>query len=624
MDKPAVRQVLQTLPRDLNETYDRILQNIPQTCVHNAIKLLQLLAFSKRPLLLEEVVDAIATEPEIEPPFILEDRISPAVAVIGYCPSLVRLTAIADDDYNEHLYDVSTRRDLEGRLIIQLAHFSVQEYLLLSRVENPHHGSFAEPVANAAITRICLAYLWTSVQASRAQQIGSEFSLTNYATRYWLKHARIAGDGEDTTFTWAIRLFTNDNFMRDMWKLNGYGGLGYFHRTHALYYAALGGLYRSVEYLLEAGADVNRADGIHNNALQASCISGSTETVRVLIDHGGQLNPEDGDQNALQITASTGNVEILRVLLEHGAPVDATDRASRTALYVASKNGHTNVVRTLLEYGADVNLHGIWGTALEEACGGCFGTFSPQAYGSDHARIVRMLLDHGADVNGHMRDDKPVLSIASASGRAEIVQMLLDEGASVNAEDAWHGTAVCAAAYYGHKRIVQMLLIRGADVNARSGPYGHALQSACHPQLGRIDRGIVQALLDSGADPNARGIDDGNALCAASSIGDVEVVRMLIHGGADVNATCGKHDFALDAAARCGRVEVLMVLLDNGAISDTQGRPYRSALMGALHKGHIEVAEILDEADHEWQLAMAKASCDPLLKVSTSAMAMHP
>jgi hypothetical protein len=154
MDKPAVRQVLRTLPQDLNETYDRILESIPHTRVHNAIKLLQLLVFSKRPLLLKEVVDAVSTEPDVDPPFAFENRIDPPRAIMGYCPSLVRITITHQrgyDDGSEDEYGAWSEDENETRITVQLAHFSVQEYLLLDRKENPYHKSFADQVANARI-----------------------------------------------------------------------------------------------------------------------------------------------------------------------------------------------------------------------------------------------------------------------------------------------------------------------------------------------------------------------------------------------------------------------------------------------------------------------------------------
>jgi hypothetical protein len=93
MDSSAVEQVLQTVPEDLNETYDRILRNIPPTRVRNAVKLHQLLVFSRERMALTELVDAVVTDPNEEPPFTSEDRIHPARAIVGYCSSFLRITA---------------------------------------------------------------------------------------------------------------------------------------------------------------------------------------------------------------------------------------------------------------------------------------------------------------------------------------------------------------------------------------------------------------------------------------------------------------------------------------------------------------------------------------------------
>lgn len=286
--------------------------------MHNAIKLLQLLVYSKRPLHLEEVVDAVATEPDVEPPFAIENRIDP-------------------------------------------------------------------------------------------------------------------------------RIYNN-------------GEIEHCPPTFALYFASQGGLCRTVKHLLEAGADANGAGGRHGNSLQAACRSGSMGTVRVLLDHGANISPEDGDQRALHVAASTGNTEMLRVLLENGADVNAADRVSRTALYQASKNCHVEALQMLLRHGADVNLSSIYGTALQIACGGTRGFICLEAHGSPEQMIIRMLLDHGADVNGHVRGSTPAFTHVCASGHVEDVQLLLDHGANINAEDGVYGTAVCAAAQHGRKEVVQMLL----------------------------------------------------------------------------------------------------------------------------------------------------------------------
>jgi hypothetical protein len=401
MDKPAVRLALKTLPQDLNETYDRIIQNIPRTCAPNAIKLLQLLVVSKRSLSLEEVVDAVATEPDLETSFAFENRMDPPTAIIGYCPSLLRIIASHDDRRSK-----STGSGFEARFTVRLAHFSVQEYLLLNRKENPYYESFTQQSANAKITQLCLAYLWTTAEVSGAEHSLSEFSFADYAARNWLYHARIAGDSDDSTFRWTNKFFSwtkkfpaNNDFM-DHWQSNAPVGFHDLSPGFALYNVSLGGLCRSAKHLLEIGADVNGYGPQYITPLQGACKSGNIETIQLLIDHGAHINPQARIQDPLLSVARTGNVEVLRVLIENGADVNSTD-GLKTALFQASESGHPEIVQILLEHGANVNLIPRWGTALQAASKQLSmrsRSHSPQD-ATNWARIVKILLDHGADVD---------------------------------------------------------------------------------------------------------------------------------------------------------------------------------------------------------------------------------
>ncbi|KAI4852197.1 hypothetical protein E4T44_01647 [Aureobasidium sp. EXF-8845] len=689
LDKPAMRKVLQTLPKDLNETYDRIIQNIPRTRIHNAIKLLQLLIHSERPMLLREVVDAVATNPDDEWPFAFENRVDPVDAIMGYCPSLLRITTTCvkkwyaeyisrfsdDSEEDERLAD----SDFEVRVTIQIAHFSVQEYLLLDREENPYRRSFGKRSANATITQLCLAYIWTAVEAEEAEEHSiPKFPFAAYAADCWLDHARIAGESEESTFKWICKAFTNNRFMRYWRRLEDDDDSEYQFSTYALYYASSYGLYRSVKHLLEAGADVNGYIIGYGTALQGACESGSIEPVRLLIDHGADLNPADGDRNALHHAAYHGHVEILLLLLESGAQVNAPDATSTSALYSACARGHVEVVQVLLERGAAVNLIGQYGTALRETIKELHW-FQSQAYDPRFAKIVRMLLDHGADVNAsgngyesallsacsgtridrgtvrllldHGGDPNVVcgdygnaLYAASMSGDLAVVEMLLQGGADANAMGGSYGTALCAAASHGHVEVMQLLLDNGADLNAQEDYYGKVLSAASQSGYTEVvkmllqraagvdvadekygealniaahygDVEILQLLLDIGIDPNTFKGRCGFALCAASRFADIKMVEALLRKGADVNATGGKYDCALCAAACYGHIEVLRVLLDNGAVSNTQGRPYSLALQDAIENGHEEVARILFEEGAKKQLTITKASCDLRLKV---------
>jgi hypothetical protein len=94
-----------------------MIQCIPAELKKDAIRLLQFLVHSKRPLKLAEAVEVIATQIEHEPRgFDVKRRLFRDTDVLDYCPSLV--TVIEASDFG------TTTNEL------YLAHFSVKEYLL--------------------------------------------------------------------------------------------------------------------------------------------------------------------------------------------------------------------------------------------------------------------------------------------------------------------------------------------------------------------------------------------------------------------------------------------------------------------------------------------------------------
>ncbi|KAG9559507.1 MFS general substrate transporter, partial [Aureobasidium melanogenum] len=620
-----------------------------------------LLVFTERPLRLEEVIDAVATEPDIEPPFDAENRISPPDAIIAYCPDLVRITTLHEDNFADRLPDDAQpffdeyykRKNSQNReKTIQLAHFSVREYLLLDRKECPYYHFLRERVAHAAITRMFLAYLWTAAKMQKASESEPDFPLIELAARYWMKHATIAGEEEDITFAWTRRLFTNKSFLQ-YWKQ--FYVVRFFKATPALYYASRFALHRSVRYLLSLRDNLNVQESNYGVALQAASISGNEQTVQVLLDHGANVNAKGGYHgSALHAAAYHGHIEILQLLLRYGADIGAADRGRRspeTALEVAAERGHTEIVETLLMHGADVDVRSkiirssYHYTALEVASH------------LGHIAVVKILLDNGADIDARGHDNceegclygKP-LQAASRSGKLDIVRILMERGANVNAKSGAEGYALHAAlsrartevsrfliesganiqargtlyaAVHGgdlamvqlliehgvdidqsnskggspliracegdDAQIVGLLLNSGANVNVQGGRYGTALCAA----LSNRSLEIVQMLLDRGADPNIQAGDyNNNALQLSCHMGQA-VVRLLLDSGAEVNAQGGKYGTALYTAALFGRVELVNMLLREGAIVDVDGTDKNCALCAAALGGSVEVVQIL-------------------------------
>lgn len=512
LDKSAARRMLQTLPTDLNETYDRVLRNIPRSRVPNAIKLLQLLTFSKRPLRLEEVIDAVATDPDAEPPFDAENRVIPPDAIIGYCSNLVKITiaskeTFADEkDKEQHGMRSlliapwklsSVNREEEESSMIQLAHFSVRQYLLLGRQENPYHEHFAEKNANAAISHIYLLYLWTIAKLPRAHLWRSYYPLAELAARYWLEHARAAGDSVGFSSSWKSRLFADHDFVRywlSICRPDWYESPHRLPTAPALYYASLAGLYHMVKEMLETGYGIPSTSSALDDALQAACSSDNLKTVNLLLEYGALVNfGNDRQDNVIYKAAATGDVKLLHLLLSHGAHGDAKNLEIGYPMHAAAENGDLEIIQMLIEYGANVNFR-----------------------------------RHNADVDFRRRRGEFVLHIAALSGRTDIVQTLLNSHAIVDIRDEAQRTALHKAAYHGHIKTVKALLKHGANIDAQDF-LGH---TALHDAHSTGHMHIVNVLLQHGANINACSSMCLEAILqVASDGGHQDIVQMLLTHG---------------------------------------------------------------------------------------------
>ena len=91
-------------------------------------------------------------------------------------------------------------------------------------------------------------------------------------------------------------------------------------------------------------------------ALVEEAFKGHTETVKLLLDKGADVNMKtDNGYTALIEASENGHIEIVKLLLDKGADVNAKDNGGNTPLILASMCGRIEVVSMLLENGADVN-----------------------------------------------------------------------------------------------------------------------------------------------------------------------------------------------------------------------------------------------------------------------------
>ena len=242
LDYRTLKKALTSLPKTLDETYDRILRAIPSEYEQYTTILLQLITFSERPVTIEEAVDAIAVRTDEQPYFSPKNRMSDSQEISCYCSSLVAVILVGKGSNGES--------KCKTRVELQLAHFSVKEYLTSNRLNGDNAQDFQECNAGAAIARVCLAYLLQFEENVLPQDVVQYFPFAEYSARYWMTNAAEAKDTDNVTLQLIEQFFDSSkaaykicySLYRPDEPWNNYRANDPEPVAPALYYAALGGL----------------------------------------------------------------------------------------------------------------------------------------------------------------------------------------------------------------------------------------------------------------------------------------------------------------------------------------------------------------------------------------------
>lgn len=312
----AVRKALKALPKDLDATYDRILNSIEEDYRAEAFSVLQWLAFSARPMRLEEIAEATSMAGEDHPVFTPEKRLSEPTDVLTICTSLVTLTERK-----------GSHREPDTVIELRLAHFSVKEYLLSQRI--PANFGIEEIFANLYIAKTCLAYLLhfdfnllPGEDVYRKDVVA--YPLLRYAAEFWDGHVRAISDGSSDCLlhSMILDLLNPDKLCSSNW-LRVYDPNGKFSFEVAdpgspLCFTSLLGLSNVTHALINDGADVNAQGGRYGSALQAAARSDNETVIKLLLDAGADVNAQGGYfGNALQAAAiGRSHITTIQLLLD--------------------------------------------------------------------------------------------------------------------------------------------------------------------------------------------------------------------------------------------------------------------------------------------------------------------
>lgn len=227
---------------------------------------------------------------------------------------------------------------------------------------------------------------------------------------------------------------------------------------------ALFGTAAELKALLDAGLDPNS----HTPEGTTLLMMASTDPgkVRLLIDRGADVGAKAKSGYTALMVATTyfGTSESVKLLLDHGAEARPGTGVMFDAspLFLASLAGDPENVAMLLAKGAD--------TTRKMKVIGMFPT-SPlfQAVGLGDAATVQALLKGGADIHEKDSDSMTALDWAVVAHHPDAVKALVAGGADVNAADRFGYTPLLYAATidFGDADTAALLLAAGADPNVK-------------------------------------------------------------------------------------------------------------------------------------------------------------
>lgn len=446
----AIRQALADLPKDLSETFARILKKSGSSDPLLQVKTLQLILAACRPLTTEELREALSVTPgdaTWDPSTILNDVHS----ALACCGCLLSVD--------------------EEELTVRVIHHSVKQYMIRGLDNVKSIGFPAEDaqrtMADIVVTYLCYGVFGTELSRAKVKLVipqsapskivqatvgipstarsiamkllrsrrqpafdmsnaiadargsfisGSEdsgdFKFFVYARTYWHYHVFYVSAQQDAILQLSKRLIHTRALERQM--------------THESFWtriqwAAQTGNVSILELLSQAGKlDPDVLDNNGRTPLIRAIQSGDKPLVGVLLNIG-TINIEAtdmGGMTALHWAAREGHQDVVKTLLTVGrANVEAEDQLRMTPLHWAAGEGHRDAVKALLSVG-DANV---------EAKRGSRWTPLFEAADSGHTDIVKVLLTLGkANALNEDREGRTARDVALFRKHGDIAGLLAE------------------------------------------------------------------------------------------------------------------------------------------------------------------------------------------------------
>ena len=493
----ALRKVLASLPKTLDDTYERILCAIDEAHAADAFKILQWLAFSTRPLELQELAEATAITLDDLPKFDPEDRLRHPTDILAICSSLVSISAKSTERsfrspflgrstlmssqpeltsrYEDASCSTSSWSDGESRLSID-ASMDQKSTLPSSVSESTCEGDDASCTTSrhegALINEVhhVPPALVAQDNCHHYEVRLAHDSVREYLVSKRIKSARAAFYSIDEVSANSFLARSCLAYLMHFKQPLGDATAGYLSEYPLLRYSA-----QQWESHVANSGD-SSSDGRITSVLkeffltQNYCfpnwlllpfgsVHGTYQYMEGGVDDGGHFKFGERLFHASRL----GLVEICRILLEQRISADPPTMSKNgpvkslsTPLQIAAYKGHEALVRLLLDHGAKVNQRSIYVSTLD------------YAVAEGRESVVRLLLERGAEITveeasvHYGQRSLPTLVLAARTGHLGIMKLILENTKHSEPRKAY-SEAYREANAQGHRGVADLLLEYGAE-----------------------------------------------------------------------------------------------------------------------------------------------------------------
>ena len=622
-----IRQALNNLPKDLPETFTRILQGSGAQDRAYQRRILEFVAAAFRALTTEELREALSVVPgntDWRPSTLINDFIS----TLACCGGLV---IVDEEEKTVRLVHHSFKQFLvsgfygpnDGYLAMDLAHKNFADTIVtylnygvfgtqLSTIVAPRirigtapSQIVREAIGSSTVRRIALELLKSRKRpdfdigkvvmdaGGRYDNLPlDQFHFHDYAKSFCMFHILRASKRQLTFIKLLTRLLERDVINANATKGND---------KTPLSWAAENGHETVVKLLVEAEADIESKDVTYDRTplswaaenygqtpLWWAAKNGHEAVVKLLVEAKANIESKDSTygETPLLWAARSGHKAVVKLLVEAKANIESKDSAyGRTPLLWAAMNGHEAVVKLLVEAKADIeskNTYGqtpLWWAAM-----------------NGHEAVVKLLVEAKADIESKNTYGQTPLRCAVENRHEAVVKLLVEAKADIESKNNYGQTPLWCAVKNGHEAVFKLLVEAKADIESKDVTYGQT------PLSWAAENGheaVVKLLVEAKADIESKSSTYGETpLLWAAINGHEAVVKLLVEAKANIESKDSTYgETPLLWAARSGHKAVVKLLVEAKANIESKDSAYgRTPLLWAAMNGHEAVVKLLAEA----------------------------